>query len=78
MDRGAWWVAVHGVAKSQARLSEKHCLLNIPGIMVGSQFYRYEREVTVLSAFSLIGSYFQCNFGQIIYLLQVSIFSHVS
>ena len=21
MDRGAWWAAVHGVAKSQARLS---------------------------------------------------------
>ena len=21
MDRGAWWTAVHGVAKSQARLS---------------------------------------------------------
>ena len=36
MDRGAWWVAVHGVTKSQARLSEKHCLLNIPGIMIGS------------------------------------------
>ena len=22
MDRGAWWAAVHGVAKSQTRLSE--------------------------------------------------------
>ena len=22
MDRGAWWAAVHGVAKSQARLSD--------------------------------------------------------
>ena len=24
MDRGAWWAAVHGVAKSGARLSEFH------------------------------------------------------
>ena len=24
MDRGAWWTAVHGVAKSQARLSDSH------------------------------------------------------
>ena len=24
MDRGAWWAAVHGVAKSQARLSDSH------------------------------------------------------
>ena len=22
MDRGTWWIAVHGVAKSQARLSD--------------------------------------------------------
>jgi len=22
MDRGAWWAAIHGVAKSQARLSD--------------------------------------------------------
>ena len=22
MDRGAWWAAVHGIAKSQARLSD--------------------------------------------------------
>ena len=26
MDRGAWWVAVHGVAKSWARLSDSHFL----------------------------------------------------
>ena len=24
MDRGAWWAAVHGVAKSRARLSDQH------------------------------------------------------
>ena len=24
MDRGAWWAAVHGVAKSQTRLSDFH------------------------------------------------------
>ena len=24
MDRGAWWVAVHGIAKSQTRLSNQH------------------------------------------------------
>ena len=26
MDRGAWWAAVHGVAKSGARLSDQHLL----------------------------------------------------
>ena len=25
MDQGAWWAAVHGVAKSQTRLSEEAC-----------------------------------------------------
>ena len=24
MDRGAWWAAVHGVAKSRTRLNDKH------------------------------------------------------
>ena len=24
MDRGAWWATVHGVAKSQTGLSDKH------------------------------------------------------
>ena len=24
MDRGTWWIAVHGVAKSRARLSDSH------------------------------------------------------
>ena len=24
MDRGAWWATVHGVAKSQTRLSDNH------------------------------------------------------
>ena len=29
MDRGAWWATVHGVAKSQTRLSNQHaCMSN--------------------------------------------------
>ena len=38
MDRGAWWATVHGVAKSQTRLSdqaqhtEEHCLIPLDGI----------------------------------------------
>ena len=27
MDRGAWWATVHGVAKSQTRLSDFHSLM---------------------------------------------------
>ena len=27
MDRGAWWATVHGVAKSQTRLSDSHFLM---------------------------------------------------
>ena len=27
MDRGAWWAAVHGVAKNRTRLSNQHFLL---------------------------------------------------
>ena len=26
MDRGAWWAAIHGVAKSQTRLGTQHLL----------------------------------------------------
>ena len=26
MDRGVWWVTVHGVAKSQTQLSEEVCM----------------------------------------------------
>ena len=29
MDRGAWWGIVHGVAKSQTRLSDKHFLFHL-------------------------------------------------
>ena len=25
MDRGAWWATVHGVTKSQSRMSDFHC-----------------------------------------------------
>ena len=28
MDRGAWWATVHGVAKSQTRLSDQHFICN--------------------------------------------------
>ena len=28
MDRGAWWATVHGVAKSQTRLSDFHSLMD--------------------------------------------------
>ena len=28
MDRGAWWAAVHGVAKSQTQLSEIHLIFS--------------------------------------------------
>ena len=28
MDGGAWWAAVHGVAKSQTQLSNEHFYLN--------------------------------------------------
>ena len=26
MDRGAWWAAVHGVARSQTRLKQLRCM----------------------------------------------------
>ena len=29
MDRGAWWAAIHGVAKSQTGLSDLH-ILSLP------------------------------------------------
>ena len=37
MDRGAWWATVHGVAKSQTRLS-KHTHTIIGEHNKGSQF----------------------------------------
>ena len=30
MDRGAWWVTVHGVTKTQTRLSRQHTTYQIP------------------------------------------------
>ena len=30
MDRGAWWAAVHGVAKSRTRPSDGHCIARAP------------------------------------------------
>ena len=32
MDGGAWWAAVHGVAKSQTRLSEFTCTFHFPAL----------------------------------------------
>ena len=32
MDRGAWWAPVHGVTKSQRRLSDFHLMLMCPRI----------------------------------------------
>ena len=44
MDRGAWWAAVHGVAKSWARLSDNTCLLTVKASkrlgLTGSSDYR--------------------------------------
>ena len=35
MDRGAWWAAVHGVAKSWTRLSSSHFLLSFGSLIIG-------------------------------------------
>ena len=32
MDRGAWWATVHGVTKSQTRLSDEADTMNMYGI----------------------------------------------
>ena len=51
MDRGAWWATVHGVTKSQTRLSDRHTWTNhwtprdfpyFPGLRVGSQAVLWE------------------------------------
>ena len=41
MDRGAWWAAVHGVAKSQTRLSD----FTFP-----SHFHALEKEMATHSS----------------------------
>ena len=41
MDRGAWWVAVHGVAKSRARLSD---------FTLTSHFHALEKEMATHSS----------------------------
>ena len=41
MDRGAWWAAVHGVAKSQARLSDFTFTFN---------FHAWEKEMATHSS----------------------------
>ena len=37
MNRGVWWATVHGVAKSQARISTQHSLTHTPGFGVTCQ-----------------------------------------
>ena len=41
MDRGAWWAAVHGVAKSQTQLSD---------FTFTFHFYALEKEMTTYSS----------------------------
>ena len=41
MDRGAWWAAVHGVAKSQIRLSD---------FTLTSHFHALEKEMETHSS----------------------------
>ena len=41
MDRGAWWAAVHGVAKSRTRLSD---------FTFTSHFYALEKEMATHSS----------------------------
>ena len=36
MDGGAWWAAVHGVAKSRTRLKQLHFLCSLSGIGEGN------------------------------------------
>ena len=36
MDGGAWWAAVHGVAKSQTQLSDFTCTFPLSGIGEGN------------------------------------------
>ena len=43
MDRGAWWATVHGVAKSQTRLSDFTFMLRLKPIslFLGVKFHQY-------------------------------------
>ena len=48
MDRGTWWAAVHGVAKSHTRLNDKHykrqgrALHNVQGINPKRRYNNYK------------------------------------
>ena len=51
MDRGAWWAAVHGVAKSWTRLSNSHFLLSFGSLIIGygrSPSLKQQRFYTIL------------------------------
>ena len=50
MDRGPWWATVHGVMKSQTRLSEKHPHSILNGL-------RCEESVTIKEKKSLYKRY---------------------
>ena len=39
MNRGAWWVTIHGVAKSRTRLSDKHFLFTFSSLSLGLQIF---------------------------------------
>ena len=45
MDRGAWWVTVHGVTKSRTRLSDEHFHLCVCEEMVELNFERQIKTV---------------------------------
>ena len=51
MDRGAWWAAVHGVAKSQARLSDEHSRSQL-GTRLG--WANRRRKIFVGSPFTIV------------------------
>ena len=38
MDRGAWWATVHGVTKSQTRVSDEHFHLHIANTVMVTGF----------------------------------------
>ena len=52
MDGGAWWAAVHGVAKSRTRLSDFPFTFHFPikSVFQGNQIFDSEKEVATHSS----------------------------
>ena len=52
MDGGAWWAAVHGVAKSRTRLSDFPFTFHFPikSVFPGNQIFDSEKEVATHSS----------------------------